>query len=62
MMETSLKMIYLHMGLDARKPVFGGLGTAADQPVHRRNLISAFVILVLESIISKHATSEVLIF
>ena len=34
----------------------------ADQPAHPRRLISAFVIRVLEGIISKHATSEILIF
>ena len=37
------------MGLDARKPVFGGRGggaannKGADQPAHSRSLISAFV-------------------
>ena len=34
----------------------------AEQPAHLRSLISAFVIRLLESIISKHATSQVLIF
>ena len=34
----------------------------ADQPAHPRSLISAFVIRLLESIISKHATSEISIF
>ena len=34
-----------HMGLDARKPVLGGL------PAHPRSLISAFVIRFLDSII-----------
>ena len=34
----------------------------ADQPVHSRSLISAFVILLLESIISRLATSEILSF
>ena len=34
----------------------------ADQPVHPRSLISAFVIRFLESIISKLTTSEVSIF
>ena len=34
----------------------------ADQPAHPRRLISAFVILVLESIISKPCSSEILIF
>ena len=34
----------------------------ADQPGHPRSLISAFVIRVLESIISKLATSEIFSF
>ena len=34
----------------------------ADQPAHPRSLISTFVIRFLESIISKLATSEILIF
>ena len=33
--------------------------TDADQPAHTRRLISAFAIRVLESTISKHATSEI---
>ena len=33
-----------------------------DQPAHSRRLISAFVFRAMESIISKHATSEILIF
>ena len=33
-----------------------------DQPAHMRSLISAFVIRSLESITSKLATSEILIF
>ena len=51
------------MDLRARKPDFGGLGNnkGADQPAHLRSLISAFVILLLESIISKLATSEIFI-
>ena len=41
------------MGLEARKPVFGGFAnnTGADQPAHPRSLISTFVIRFLESII-----------
>ena len=52
------------MGLDARKPVFGGFAnnTGTDQPAHPHSLINAFVICVLECIISKLATSEILIF
>ena len=34
----------------------------ADQPAHPRRLIRAFVIRVLKSIISKHATDEISIF
>ena len=52
------------MGLDARKPVFVGFvsNTGADQPAHRRSLISTFVIPFLESIICKLATGESSIF
>ena len=34
----------------------------ADQPVHPRSLISAFVIRLLENIISRHATREISMF
>ena len=53
-----------HMGLVERKSVFGGFAnnTGVDQPVHPRSLISAFVIPFVESIICKHATSEISIF
>ena len=44
------------MGLDAKKPVFGFPNNeGADQPVHMRRLISALIIHVLESILSKLA-------
>ena len=33
--------------------------TGADQPAHPRSLISAFVIRILESIISRLATDEI---
>ena len=36
--------------------------TGADQPARLHRLIGAFVIPIFESIISKHATSEILIF
>ena len=36
--------------------------TSVDQPAHTRSLISAFVIRVLESTISKRATSEISVF
>ena len=55
----------LYMGLDARKPDFGGKfakNKDADQPAHSRSLISACVIRVLESTISKLATSEISFF
>ena len=35
---------------------------SADQPAHTRSLISAFVIHILDSMISKLATSEIIIF
>ena len=52
------------MGLDARKPVFGGFAnnTGADQAAHPRRLISASVIRFLESFISKFATIEISVF
>ena len=39
-------------------PVFANI-KGADQPAHPRSLISAFVIRLLESIISKLATGEI---
>ena len=36
--------------------------TGAQQPAHPRSLISAFVIRVLESTMSKLATSEISVF
>ena len=53
-----------YLDLDARKPVFWGLriNTGADQPAHSRRLISAFVIRLSRSVISRLATSEILIF
>ena len=52
------------MGLDTRKPVFGGFANnkGAEQPAHPRSLISTFVICFSESIISKLATDEISIF
>ena len=53
----------LHLGLDARKPVFGGLRTTKAQTSLRiRSLFSAFVIHLIERIISKLATNEISIF
>ena len=56
--------VHVHMSLDARKPVFGGVANNkdTDQPAHPRRLISAFVICLLESIISRFATTEISIF
>ena len=53
-----------YLGLDGRKPVFEGFAnnTDADQPVHLCSLISAFVIHILESTISKPATSKISVF
>ena len=46
------------MGLDVRKPVIGGLRTTKVQTsLHR--LVRAFVIHILESIISKLATRKI---
>ena len=51
------------MGLDARKPVCRfAKNKGADQPAHPRSLISALVIRLYESIISRLATSEISIF
>ena len=57
--------VLLIMGLVARNPVFGGLQTTkpdADQPAHPSSLINAFVIRLLESILSRLALSEISIF
>ena len=49
-------------GLRREKPLFLSSGFAnrkgADQPAHTRNLVSAFVIRLFESIVSKLATIE----
>ena len=56
-------MIYI-IGPQREKTCLRGLAnnTGADQPAHPRSLISAFVIRVLESTISKLATSEISVF
>ena len=51
-----------NLGLVARKSVCFANNKGADQPAHPRSLISAFVIRLLEGIISQLATSEVLRF
>ena len=50
-----------NMGLIARKPAFGGFANnkGADKPARPRSLISAFVIRLLESTISRLATSKI---
>ena len=51
------------MGLEARKPAFGGLRTTkAQTSLCICSLISAFVVRLLESIISKLATREISLF
>ena len=52
------------MGLVARKSVIGGFANnkGADKPAHPRSLISVFVVHLLESIISRLATSEISFF
>ena len=52
------------MDLDARKPAFGGFvnNKGADQPAHPRRLIRDFVILVLQSMISRLAIREISLF
>ena len=48
------------MGINVRKPFFGGSvnNKGTDQPAHRHSLISAIVIPLFESIISKLAISK----
>ena len=57
---NNLKFNPYFVGINARKPVFRGVAnnTGADQPAHSCSLISAVVIRLLESIISRLATSE----
>ena len=54
----------LIIGPQREKPYLRGFvkNKGADQPAHRRSLISAFVFHILESIISKLATCEFLTF
>ena len=53
-----------HMGLVTKKTCLWGYvnNKGADQPGHPRSLISAFVIIFLESTISNLATSVISIF
>ena len=55
------------MGRVATKSVFRGLRTfannkGADQPAHKRSLISTFVDRLTQSIMSKHSTGEISMF
>ena len=53
----------VHMGINARNLSLGFASNIdADQPEHPCRLISAFVFRLRESIISKLATGEILIF
>ena len=49
-----------NMGLEGRKGFANN--KAADQPAHMRSLISAFVIRLMESNISRLATNKISIF
>ena len=51
--------VHPYLGLNARKPVNN---KAADQHAHPHSLISAFVIHLLDSIISKLAPSDISLF
>ena len=55
---NQIRLLQNQMGLGVRKSVFRGLRTTKAQT----SLISAFVIRLLESIISRLATSEISIF
>ena len=54
----------VRMGLDARKPDFGGFANnkGADQPAHTHSLISAFIVGLTKSIMSRHSSSEISMF
>ena len=60
---SASQIVYV-MGLDARDNPSSGFANnkGADQPAHSRSLISAFVIRLLECIISSLPTSEILLF
>ena len=63
--EVFLHFGRAYMGLNMRKPVFGGGGGGGREgttQAHLGSLISAFFIYVLEGNISKLATSEISIF
>ena len=56
--------IYSLIWVSTRETYLRGFATnkGADQPAHTRSLISAFVVHLLESIISRLAISEISIF
>ena len=59
----SYESLQLKYGLDMRKPAFRVEDNkSADQPAHQHSLISAFVILLLKSIKSIIATSDISFF
>ena len=61
--SADLDLHCFQMGIDARKPVFGGLRTLKAQTNLRiRSLISIFVIRFFESIISRLAAKKISIF
>ena len=49
--HVPLCRVFHSLGLDARKPVFGGVAdnTGAGQPAHPRSLINTFDVCFLES-------------
>ena len=59
--EQDLVLLFNNNGLRLEKTCFRGFtnNTGADQPAHPRSLISAFVILILESTICKLAAGEI---
>ena len=59
--EASITKLSFTIGPRREKTCYRGFAnnTGADQPAHPRSLISAFKIRVLESTISKLATSEI---
>ena len=64
LVKGEMKITLILNGPQCEKACLRGFANnkGADQPAHRPRLISALVICVLESIISKHGTSDILIF
>ena len=63
-MQQAFKILEHNTGLDVRKLVFGGFANnkGADQTAHMHSLISAFVVHLTKSIMSRHSTSEISMF